>query len=674
MDAAQELAQMEELAALEAKMKGAPAAAPAPQEKGMLQKILDFTGTTLEDVKKYGPGFLKEQGGNLARGALSAVDTVNKGISQFGPPMMRAPFSAMTATPSTSLAPPIDPNESPTQNLLRRTVEGAGSALVNPVTAGQTGIVRGLANSGLTGAMGGASGEMAGRFADNAGLNPTARSIAELIGSITGGGLTGFALGPKQSVGQRDIRKELEHTPASQWNAADRNVDSFANAGTTTGTAAELFPGRTGIAALAAKAANSKGGEELGARLSQRDADLSSMGLRLPGTIGPNVSIPETARMAAEAAARRQGQLKAAAQRPLNMIGRDELNGRLPAIPEQNMAAAHRNYENLTNMPGQPAADVTAHQGFLPEFLDVNAPPRQVMRPGPLQPSGGRNLTLAEEPGFQRQLSSLMLNMAENSKRETGANATAAQTIPKRASTVAQRDAFEALNLLPAPHGPRAAQASADYLARKEAWVTPAEEGTLGKISGNKNVIKGPVSEGKLDAVLSDTTPGATAEVLRQLEKGGGNRRDIATALVQSQLENAPTNYPKVVAGEAANSPKQNQLMELIGAAGGNTGRAGDILNTGRQLQGLSGPSGRQGFPEMRTGQLLLRPLRTLDMMVTGQGEKGIQREIAHLLANPTRESLQRLREIAMFDPSARAALSAQGAITPWLSNSQKDQ
>ena len=57
--------------------------------------------------------------------------------------------------------------------------------------------------------------------------------------------------------------------------------------------------------------------------------------------------------------------------------------------------------------------------------------------------------------------------------------------------------------------------------------------------------------------------------------------------------------------------------------------------------------------------QLLLRPFRTADMMLTRQGLRGIEKEIADLLgAKPSAESLKRLQEIAMFDPRVRTMLS----------------
>jgi hypothetical protein len=148
---------------------------------------------------------------------------------------------------------------------------------------------------------------------------------------------------------------------------------------------------------------------------------------------------------------------------------------------------------------------------------------------------------------------------------------------------------------------------------------------------------------------------------MRDLQRGGANTNQIARALVDQKLVEGPVKYAETLGGSAG-SPKERQLFEMLNAGGANTQRIHDLMQTGRELT-LQIGLGKQNFPKMRLGQLLLRPFRTLDMMMTGATEKQVQQEIAALLAHPTREGLARLREISMFDPSVRKQLSAASGL-----------
>jgi hypothetical protein len=75
------------------------------------------------------------------------------------------------------------------------------------------------------------------------------------------------------------------------------------------------------------------------------------------------------------------------------------------------------------------------------------------------------------------------------------------------------------------------------------------------------------------------------------------------------------------------------------------------------------------GPPRMGMGQMLLRPFRTLDMMITAHNEAGVQREIAHLLQDPN--NLPELRKIAMFDPTVRKQLSLMSGLAGGLATSE---
>lgn len=542
-------------------------------------------------------------------------------------------------------------------------VKGVGGSLVMPFMGGAaTQPARVVGANLISGGVGEATADLARRFAPE-GL----KAGAGFLGGLVGGGGSAWLLGPKQSLAHADIRRETEGLTPRDWLNAQQTARDFQTAGATTATAAEALPGETRLATLAQNAANSKGGELLGNQLAQRNNDLTQMGNRIPGTLSPDVSIPDATRSATEAAASRMARIRRAAQRPLDLIRRDELSGVIPPIPGNVMDPAYRTFEQLANMPGQAGADTAALKGFLPEFLDENAPTRTVLTPGRSTTANGVRapaLDPTEQQGFQERLSALLLNLAENSKRATGPLATAAQTVPKRAHSAAQRTAFDTVHSLPEPWGPRAQAAGAEYLRRRDAWVTPREGGTLGKVSGNRAEHRGPISEGRLEAILDDPQAGKTAGVMRELGREGADLRAIAAALIRRQNPKGATNFPELIAGNRG-SDQENQLMELVQSAGGNPIDMASRLNAGRQMQQLGPSKSIKGMPEMRSGQAFLRPFRTIDMMITGKTMEDTQREIARLLRDPA--NLPEIQRIAMFDPNVRRALTLQQALLPGL-------
>jgi len=552
------------------------------------------------------------------------------------------------------------------KGLARTAVEGAGGGLVLPMGLPAQG-VRSLASNVLGGAGGATGAELGSRFVPKMNIGGKEIDLGGILGGLVGGAAGAFPFAPRQSVAQADIRRNAQGV---DWEGAQANADAFRRSGSTTATAAEAIPGEgSGLVALARQASQAPGGEALRGQLSGRPDDLSQIGQTIPRQVGSEVSVPRVANEAAKAAAERQGQLRRAASRPLDLIARDERSGRLPQIPEQNMAAIYGDYQRLAGQQGLSGSDSSARQGFLPEFLDPNAPQRHVLRPQPVPGQQGIPLIPGLEDGYQRNLSSLLLNLAENSRRPTGPLAGANVTIPRRALNEARGLAFDAVGTLPPPHGARAGNAGQEYLRRKEAWVTPATEGPLGAISGNKNTITGVVTPGKLDAVIGDVLPGATAGIMRDLQRGGGNAREIATAILQKKLEGGPTNFPNTLAGNPG-SPQERQLMELIQAGQGNAGGVMDRLTTGRQLQQLS-PSQGMKFDPTISGASWVRPFRALDMLLTLRNERGVQQEVANLLSDPA--NLPRLQEIAMFNPMVRRALTAKALITPGVMPQQEN-
>jgi hypothetical protein len=529
--------------------------------------------------------------------------------------------------------------------------QSVGSAAAVPLGAGSPIGALGL----LGGGIGAGAGQEAAKNVDE--NNIPLQIAATLVGGVGGG----YLFGPRQSIARRDIRLETENLTKADWDAALKNIKDFNASGSTTATLGESFPGQTGVKSLTLKAAQGRGGEVLRNQLAQREDDIKRMGLEIPGLVDPrSVSLTDATREAAEAATRRLNSIKSAAQRPLTNIRRDEAAGKLPPIPEQIAKQLVEGFEKNSRRPMMPRADALGREDMLPAFLDPNAPDWQRFTFNPKT----KVLEETAQEGPQQSLSSLLLNIAENTPSATSASAKAGITIGKGGQNRARAAAFDSVNLLPDPFGKRAAEAGEEYLRRKEAWVTPAEEGPLRKIAGSKNPEGIQLSEARLNAILDDPLmPGKTGEVLRELKKGGADTKAIARALVENKLVEKPSAFANTLAGEPG-SAQARQLDELLTAAGVDPLPINQRINTSNALTLRPGMNIKE-LPQMRAMQALLRPFRTIDMRTTAQTEAGVNRELAELLYKPTPEKLAELQKIAMFDPVARRMLSAVSGILP---------
>lgn len=633
-------------------------------------KLPDGTLVNLPDENE--PGILRKLGSaakDLAvTGATGIAETV------FGLP-------ALTASVNNKLSGQTDAGTAKNfagdliekvQDWEKRNSSVAGSPEANILKAGTGGLAGPgpkLANF-LSGLAGGGASEIAAKFTDN----PLLRGLAGLLG----GGTAAFALGPKQTQVQKNLRRETENLSPQDWKQAENNLGAFQNAGARTPTLAEAFPGEGGVLALAHKAAGQRGGEGLRETLAGRKDDLSDLSLRFPRVIGPEVDTNAVAGQAAQAANRRFSQVKSAVQRPLNNIARDERSGRLPMIPERDVGNLEAGYKGFSEQPRIPAADAAARKDMLEVFQDPNADPRMVLdilkKADPNNITGGQVLNLTEAPGLQQSLASLLMNISQRTPAQAGAKAVASSTIPKASMNQARQAAFEGVSGLPAPWGDRAQAAGAEYLRRKNDWLGPRNQGPLRQLAGNTDPTKGPQIDSRLNAILDAPFPGKTTEILRELEKGGGNKRDIATALLQKELEGGTPDLAGKIAG-ASGSPQERQLMELIQAAGGNPQQAMDMLTTSRQLSLKPPGSVNQVVPDMKWYQALIRPFRTIDMMGVGVLAEKDAQEVVRLVGQKaaTPEGLAELKKIAEFDPNVRRAMmvyqSAQGAA----GNSQRE-
>lgn len=528
---------------------------------------------------------------------------------------------------------------------------GMPQALVKGVATGAALGPAGAVNRGA-GAVAGAAGVGASESVNKllpAKEFPVLGPAASTLAGFATGGLTGFALGPKQSVAKRDIRLETDHFPASDWAKAADNIRDFQGVNSKTATLADAFPGDNSLVRLANKAANERGGETLRVKLAGRKDELQGLGDEYVNRIGPKVDPAATANELADAA---NGFLT---------TSKGQVNEAL-----RNRLAGNR----LTPQQARELYDTLLKAGAAQENPSIAAGYREVAK------------SLLKTNGeVQRSVQELSLLIKQHKKTAGNPLQLQGQTPAIAAGWGKQAisDAEEGLGEL----SPTFEQAMQDYIAGRRRLSTEAE-GPIGRLTdSNPNIAKAtPVS--RLNAVVegnSPTTVAGTARILQNPAMTGSaempgptvDPRAIASALAQQRLAGRPTNPGNAVRGNQGSLHEQ-QINTLLDIGGADVSHVNQPLRVADQLQKLSPGSNIHEMPQMRSGQLLLRPFRTLDMLMTARTEKQIQEEISKLLINPTQETLNELRTIAMFDPAIRKQLSAVSGLVGGLNGQQENR
>lgn len=509
--------------------------------------------------------------------------------------------------------------------LPRSFVKGVGGAAVTPVGGGTKPLQTALVNLGA-GGTGGVGADLGERLAPEG-----FKGLGALTGGLVGGGIPAFAFGPKQTVAQADIRRELEGMPESSWADAARNIDLFNSTGSQTATLAEAFPGKTRIAALAGKASTSKGGERLGHQLSMRDEDLQGLGDTFLDRISPEVDANRVANAAGGAAT---SNLLFSKNQATNAVTNRLAGVNVPA-PQ-----VFQIYSDLRNVAA------TAERATIRDAYDEVA--------SRLLNQQGQPITNLQELSYA--IKDLKDGMKNPLAPVRGGSAAMDQAI--RATEAAMRRSF-----------PDYDQAMAGF-ASDQAARQVVKEGPIGSLADKNPLIAGQTPVSRLEGITKGNSPQTIRQTVSTLGSPAmtmGNPatpRDIARAIAQQKLSAGSTNPGQTVRG-LQGSQQEAQFSALLDAAGLNPGQTMAPLRAADQLQNL-GPAGvAQGFPEMRSGQALIRPFRTIDMMMTARTERETQAAIAEYLARPTQEGLAQLREMAMFNPQIRRTLTLISALRP---------
>lgn len=570
-------------------------------------------------------------GKSIARGFLGGLAGMAEGAAAFNyaDRLGRTPEPAREMSQGVEKLLPIPEEESTFEKLSRKGLEGVGGAFSSPVPGAM------VANA-LAGGVGGITGELGRSFGERAG--PVGETAGQIVGGTLGAGLAGFAAGPKQSVAQADIRRELAGLPDNVWNQAGENVELFRRAGSRTATLADAFPGKQRITALAGKAANMKGGEMLAQRLAERPEDLQQLSEAFLRRLGPEVDANQVANSAGGAATNILLQSKRQATNAVT----NQLAG--VNVPPGDVFGIYSDLRNVA---------ATAERGTIREAYDEVA--------SRLLNQQGQPITNLQE------LSYAIKDLKDGMKNPLA---------PVKGGSAAMDQALQAVEAAFRRRFPEYRRAMEGF-AQDQAARTEVKQGPIGTLADKNPLTAGQTPVARLEGLMTGNSPQTIRSTVSALGSPAltagnpANPQAIATALLQQKLRKGSTNPGEAVRGTAG-SLEDRKLAALLDQAGMNVDEVTVPLRAADQLQNL-GPAGSVGgFPEMRSGQAVIRPFRTLDMMMTGKTERDTQREIARLLADPTPAGLARLREIAMFDPDLRRQLTLISAMRPMVNNSQE--
>lgn len=499
-------------------------------------------------------------------------------------------------------------------------VMGPSGGLRNVVTNVASGVASSLASEGASAAL--------------EGQNPTLRKIGTLLAGVGTGAATGFGLGPKQTPAEKTLRNAAQ---GSDFPSAQKNADTFNQAGSTTATAAEAFPENNKLLALALEARNSPGGDALRNRTAGRAQDLGRMTDEFLNRIGPEVSPNAVANDVADAAN--------ANLQNLQKLKSDSLGNRLAGkvVPDAQVADIYRQLQ--TRAKNEPSPEVADAYRAVAEQL--------------IHQDGNNFITDLQQLSFQ------LKRLKENPPTQ---NASTGRKINSSDLSVAVRDAEEALGSV----APDFKEGMEDYAKFSQEVHNPAKEGPIGKLADRNPNLVTPTPASRLEAIIKDQNPKAISGTMQELGDSSlfgnraANRKDIVRALMQRKLEAGSTNPGQQVRGQVGSQLDKN-LDALLNGAGVDPIHAKQPLEAADLLQNIQGPPSLEGSKPNSVLDSVVRPMRALGMLASGQTQEKYYQQIAEILAKPNRQSIEKLQEIAMFDPKVRKMLTAKGAIIPLL-------
>ncbi len=591
----------------------------------------------ISDALKYGPGFLKEQGANLVRGAgnvaakmpevlgdaLGAPDAALSLLTGKRPQTQGA-LAGLSQQAEAGIrgALPLPENQTPAEARMRRVSEGAGAGLLGAPTAGA------IPAAMAAGGMAPLGGEAGGNLAVKSGFP---REAGEIPASLLTGLLTGYAVGPRQLPAHREIREAAEGT---NWSEVSRNVDDLVGSGAKTATLGEAFPQGSGMRDLTGIARAGTASNALKERMTGRADDLSGLGKEFLNRIGPQVDANKVSERVAQAA----NALEANLNQLKNTGFRNRVEGTsvrpdmVKKLEDALLAEAQK------EVRGGPKG----------AYREIAASLRN--------PDTGELITSVPELskvlyGFQTQMKNgAILGKSGN-------------TIASNDMGIPLRNAKEGLEEL----SPQFQAANTEARAFNQGPRTEFAQSPLKKLADRNPAVIDPTPASRLEAITNGTSESEIAKILASLERDPGlvpgqgvGAGEITQAIMQQRLKGAPTN-PGAAVRQNPGSQMEAQVAQMLTSAGKDPRSTMQPLRAADLMQDAPTQGGTKANPKILPLQWLIRTLRSADMTVTGRGLEKMDKEIARLLADPA--NLAEVRKIAMFDPAVRRQLSIYAPV-----------
>ena len=600
----EELAQLEELDALERK-------AAAGQ-----------SDSAWADAKKYGPGFLKEAGSSILRGAgnmgLWAVDALSSGT--LDPKTLEPVKNPLVAKGQQALDEAFPKQD---DSYFTRAMEGAGG-----MAGGGT--LKDIMARIMAGITSGTGAKAGGEFAGN--IDPRAKPAGELVGGVFGGlvpaaGLTG------QHAPEAIVRRTLEGSTPAEWLRAAQNIRDFQGSGAQTATLVDALNSRPRLTALGNELNMSPGGEGFSNRVAGREQDLQGLGTEFLNRVNPREVNPGTvANQTADSAA----SVLENARNLRSTAYRNSLDG--VNLTRSQAGSVHRNLLAMARNPNNTDDVRAAYQAVADRML--------------------RN----EGRAYITNLQDLGLNLKALKRNPPLLNAATGSKIDAENIRRAIVDAEAYIGQV----SPQYQRANDEFSAFSQQYIRPLREGQIGTLAGTNPNAEKQAPVGRLDSLLGkDSTGRDTNTTLFNLRDPSQTQspvstEEIARAVYQRQLDKGSTDPGQLVRGNPG-SPADARLEEVLNGAGLNVPHVTQPLRAADNMQNFKNP------PQMATGDqprsllgAVFTPFRRGEFELTKRARQSNNEEISALLANPTEAGLRRLQEIAQFDPNVRRMIATQ--------------
>lgn len=574
------------------------------------------------DLAKYGPGFLKETGKTFGESLFKGLANLGEGASAVSGEGMRGANITNSPKPQEEIHNAIGADLP--AGFFRRGVEGIGGAMSLPLP----GISLPLqAAMGAAGGFGGEAGRRAG-----AAFSPKAAGFGDLFGSVAAGGLTGFAGGPKISVAAQDVQKALKGTTPGGFASAEANSQAARDAGSTTATGAEMFPPGSGVMALASSTRATSPDNALRLATAERPNDIQRIADEFlnrvnPKAVSPNKVADETGDAANNILAATKG---VRSNQIDQALAGQSITPAQATVIQNNLGVGSRMQNSA------PLGDA---------FREVQS-------------------ALQGQHGPLTSVQDISLALKRLGKAVGNPNAPYTGTSGKAIDAVDMQQAISAAEAMINGFNPAYGAAMGDFKNFSQNVLSPLRQGPIGKLADRNPLTADGTNPSKLDSFVSNNSPTEVEGYSRALT-GSGNQNlpnEIARALAQKRLAGSPINPGAAVRGTEG-SPKQDALEALINAGGGDASHAMTPLAVADRLQPFAKPANMSEGPKMQGLQYLIRPFRTIDMATSGASMGKVNQEVAKLLADNSPGAIQRLQEIAMFDPNVRKMLTAKALI-----------